>query len=81
MVKLQRLYVVQDEQLNQSLQNVIYQTSDEDSTITQEQLEQIQAQMNNQDNRIPNPLALNLYVLGYDSVGRLTQLNAIRKKT
>ena len=78
--KIAKAYVVQDEQLNQSLQNVIYQTSDEDSTITQEQLEQIQAQMNNQDNRIPNPLALNLYVLGYDSAGRLTQLNAATKE-
>ena len=33
--------------------------------------------MNNQDNRIPNPLALNLYVLGYDNrkqlVGILTK--------
>ncbi len=34
----------------------------------------------NSDNRIINPLALNLYVLGYDSIKKLTQLNTAVKE-
>ena len=34
----------------------------------------------NSDNRIINPLALNLYVLGYDSIKKLTQLNQAVKE-
>tara|TARA_Y100000592_G_scaffold45491_1_gene72162 strand:+ start:5214 stop:7109 length:1896 start_codon:yes stop_codon:yes gene_type:complete len=33
----------------------------------------------NEPNRIPNPLALNLYTLGYDALGRLAVLNSATK--
>ena len=35
--------------------------------------------MTNEPNRIPNPLALNLYTLGYDGKGNLTTLNEATK--
>ena len=39
-----------------------------------------QTNPNNTEQRIPNPLALNLYTLGYDSNGKLTELNPAIKE-
>jgi hypothetical protein len=60
-----KAYIVQDEQLEQLTQTQIV-----DGQVTQVK----------NNNTIPNPLALNLYVLGFDANKKLTRLNRAVKE-
>ena len=62
-----KAYIVQDDQLNEAQTAVI--TRDIDGNIIKGIDKQIQS------TRIPNPLALNLYLLGFDKDKKLTTLN------
>ena len=62
-----KAYVVQDDQLNESQATVL--SRDLDGNIVAGIEQQFKS------NRIPNPLALNLYLLGFDKDKKLTELN------
>lgn len=62
-----KAYIVQDDQLNEAQTAII--TRDIDGNIIKGIDKQIQS------TRIPNPLALNLYLLGFDKDKQLTTLN------
>jgi len=62
-----KCFIVQDEQLHQQTQKVV------DST-TGEVVDQVNVSIN------PNPLALNMYILGYDSNKKLTSVNRAVKE-
>lgn len=62
-----KAYIVQDDQLNGANQSVI--SRDSQGNIIAGLDKQVQT------NRVPNPMALNLYLLGYDQDRKLTTLN------
>ena len=75
-----KAYIVQDEQLN--IPSMQKETSDGSSVFVDErQLEEIKSKnIQSSIKRLPNPMALNLYTLGYDENKKLTQLNVAIKE-
>ncbi len=75
-----KAYIVQDEQLN--IPSMQKETSDGSSVFVDErQLEEIKSKnIQSSIKRLPNPMALNLYTLGYDENKKLTQLNVAVKE-
>jgi len=71
---ISKAYIVQDDQLNQNgtTEDAVIQDSDVGNSIM--------SLMGRIPARIPNPLALNMYVLGYDSSKRFANLNAAVKQ-
>jgi hypothetical protein len=68
-----KVYFVPDEQLEFSTVNV----GGKNRAVTQEDMGKPLGQITT---RIPNPLALNMYVIGYDSSTKLTRLNTAVKE-
>jgi len=75
-----KAYIVQDEQLN--IPSMQKETSDGSSIFVDErQLEEIKSKnVESSIKRLPNPMAMNLYTLGYDENKKLTQLNVAVKE-
>ena len=75
-----KAYIVQDEQLN--IPSMQKETSDGSSVFVDErQLEEIKSKnIQSSIKRLPNPMAMNLYTLGYDENKKLTQLNVAIKE-
>jgi len=75
-----KAYIVQDEQLN--IPSMQKETSDGSSVFVDErQLEEIKSKnIQSSIKRLPNPMALNLYTLGYTESKKLTQLNVAVKE-
>ena len=75
-----KAYIVQDEQLN--IPSMQKETSDGSSIFVDErQLEEIKGKnIQSSIKRLPNPMALNLYTLGYTESKKLTQLNVAVKE-
>ena len=75
-----KAYIVQDEQLN--IPSMQKETSDGSSVFVDErQLEEIKSKnIQSSIKRLPNPMAMNLYTLGYDENKKLTQLNVAVKE-
>ena len=68
-----KVYFVPDEQLEFSTENI----GGKNREVTAEDLGKPLGQITT---RIPNPLALNMYILGYDSSTKLTRLNVAVKE-
>ena len=75
-----KAYIVQDEQLN--IPSMQKETSDGSNIFIDERnLDQLKTKdIQSSINRLPNPMALNLYTLGYDENKKLTQLNVAVKE-
>jgi hypothetical protein len=75
-----KAYIVQDEQLN--IPSMQKETSDGSGIFVDERnLEQLRIKdLNSAVQKLPNPMALNLYTLGYDENKKLTQLNVAIKE-
>ncbi len=75
-----KAYIVQDEQLN--IPSMQKETSDGSGIFVDERnLEQLRIKdLNSSVQKLPNPMALNLYTLGYDGNKNLTQLNVAIKE-
>jgi hypothetical protein len=71
-----KVFITQDDQLN-SGKNVM-----ENQVITQDVLDEHdgEIQMSKLQVRVPNPMALNFYVLGYDNEKKLTKVNEATKR-
>jgi hypothetical protein len=67
-----KVHLVQDDQLNKPTEQLDRKvtTQDVENGLTIKQLAA----------RVPNPLAMNMYTLGYDSNNRLTQLSSVVKE-
>ena len=67
-----KVHLVQDDQLNKPTDELDRKvtTQDVDNGLTIRQL----------TSRVPNPLAMNMYTLGYDANNRLTQLSSVVKE-
>lgn len=72
---ISKAYLVQDEQLN--IPNLQVETKQGSGVFVDERnIEQLKAKdLANTIQKLPNPMAMNLYVLGYDGSKKLTQLN------
>jgi len=75
-----KAYIVQDEQLN--IPSMQKETSDGSNVFIDERnLDQLKTKdIQSSIKRLPNPMALNLYTLGYDGNKKLTQLNVAVKE-
>jgi len=75
-----KAYIVQDEQLN--IPSMQKETSDGSNIFIDERnLDQLKTKdIQSSIKRLPNPMALNLYTLGYDGNKKLTQLNVAVKE-
>ena len=75
-----KAYIVQDEQLN--IPSMQKETSDGSGIFVDERnLDQLKTKnIQSSIKRLPNPMALNLYTLGYDGNKKLTQLNVAVKE-
>ena len=75
-----KAYIVQDEQLN--IPSMQKETSDGSNIFIDERnLDQLKTKdIQSSIKRLPNPMALNLYTLGYTSDKKLTQLNVAVKE-
>ena len=74
---ISKAYIVQDEQLNiPSMQEEVKANL----FIDERNREQLKAQDVRAAEKIPNPLALNMYTLGYDGSKKLTQINLAVKQ-
>ena len=70
-----KVHMVQDDQLNKSAQ-----TDDLERKVTQEDVDNERTLKSFQVGRIPNPLAMNMYTLGFDTRKKLTRLNQTVKE-
>jgi hypothetical protein len=70
-----KAHMVQDDQLNKSAQ-----TDDLERKVTQEDVDNERTLKSFQVGRIPNPLAMNMYTLGFDTRKKLTRLNQTVKE-
>ena len=70
-----KAYMVQDDQLNKSAQ-----TDDLERAVTQEDVDNKRTLKSFQVGRIPNPLAMDMYTLGYDTRKKLSRLNQTVKE-
>tara|TARA_R100000008_G_scaffold47338_1_gene28008 strand:+ start:562 stop:2571 length:2010 start_codon:yes stop_codon:yes gene_type:complete len=75
-----KAYIVQDEQLN--IPSMQKETSNGSNVFIDERnLDQLKTKdIQSSIKRLPNPMALNLYTLGYDANKKLTQLNTAVKE-
>ncbi len=74
---ISKAYIVQDEQLNiPSMQEEVKANL----FIDERNREQLKAQDVRAAEKVPNPLALNMYTLGYDGNKKLTQINLAVKQ-
>ncbi len=72
-----KVYIVQDDQLSQGSDGIL----DPDSLIkTSDVGNPVKSLMNRIPTRIPNPMALNMYTLGYDKNKHLTPMNIAVKE-
>ena len=70
-----KVHMVQDDQLNKSAQ-----TDDLERKVTQEDVDNERTLKSFQVGRIPNPLAMDMYTLGFDTRKKLTRLNQTVKE-
>jgi hypothetical protein len=70
-----KAHLVQDDQLNKSAQ-----TDNLERAVTQEDVDNKRTLKSFQVGRIPNPLAMNMYTLGYNTSKKLTPLNQTVKE-
>ena len=71
-----KAYIVQDEQLNLPA----FQKEVSTNIFVDQRFNDVKAQDVGSSNRLPNPNALNLYCLGYNGSGQLTQLSIATKE-
>ena len=70
-----KVYMVQDDQLNKSAQ-----TDDLERLVTQADVDNKRTLKSFQVGRIPNPLAMDMYTLGFDTRKKLSRLNQTVKE-
>ena len=70
-----KVHMVQDDQLNKSAQ-----TDDLERKVTQEDVDNERTLKSFQVGRIPNPLAMDMYTLGFDTRKKLSRLNQTVKE-
>ena len=70
-----KVHLVQDDQLNKSAQ-----TDDLERTVTQDDVDNKRTLKSFQVGRIPNPLAMDMYTLGYNTSKKLSPLNETVKQ-
>jgi len=70
-----KVHMVQDDQLNKSAQ-----TDDLERTVTQADVDNKRTLKSFQVGRIPNPLAMDMYTLGFDTRKKLSRLNQTVKE-